>query len=144
MIDTVRSYSAMLRRALEGRVAADARTFVQFPFAPAGMAKRIVGRDALAAHLERVGGRIRFDRITEPVIHRTGDPEVLILEFEAYGRGVGSGEPYEQGYVSVIRTRGRRIVHIKEYWNPLAALRALRGKTAVDALTADMWPASEP
>lgn len=149
MSDTVQSYSAMLRRALGDRLAPNALTFqemvapdgvVEFPFAPPGFASRLDGRDALVAHLKRVGGRVKFDRMSEPVIHATNDPEVLIIEFDGFGHGVTTGEPYQQRYICVIRTRGGNIVHIREYWNPLAVLRTLKGSGPVEALAAGVWP----
>ena len=149
MIDTVQSYSAMLRLALGDRLATGAETFlemvapdgvVEFPFAPPGFLDRLEGRDALAAHLKRVGGRVKFDRMSEPLVHTTKDPEVLIIEFDGYGRGVTTDEPYEQRYICVVRTRGGHIVHIREYWNPLAVLRTLKGSAAVEALAAGIWP----
>lgn len=149
MTDTVQSYSAMLRLALGERLVPEAQTFlemvapdgvVEFPFAPPGFSNRLEGRDALAAHLKRVGGRVKFDRMSAPLIHGTDDAEVLIIEFEGFGRGVTTGEPYEQRYICVVRTRGGHIVHIKEYWNPLAVLRTLKGSAAVEALAEGVWP----
>jgi uncharacterized protein len=149
MTDTVKSYSAMLRLVLGDRLKPDAETFfemvapdgvVEFVFAPPGMSRRLEGKEALAKHLSRVGGRINFDRMSEPVIHETSDPEVLIIEFEGFGRGVATGEPYEQRYISVIRTRGGHIVHIKEYWDPLAVLSTLKGAAVVEELAGGLWP----
>jgi ketosteroid isomerase-like protein len=59
----------------------------------------------------------------------------VVLEFNAFGTGIALKEPYEQRYVSIIRTRNGRIVHYKDYWNPLAVLRALRGAAEVAKLT---------
>ena len=149
MTDTVKSYSAMLRRALDNYLTPGAESFrnmvavdgvVEFPFAPPGFSSRLEGRDALVAHLTAVGGRVEFDNISEPLIHHTTDPEVLILEFEGSGRGVTTGEPYEQRYISVVRLRDGHIKHIKEYWNPLALLRTLKGSAQVEALAAGVWP----
>jgi hypothetical protein len=121
-------------------VAADG--VVEFPFALPGMANRLEGRDALAAHLQRVGGRVKFDRMSEPLIHQTTDAGVLIIVFEGFGHGVTTGEPYEQRYIAVIRVRDGHIVHIKEYWNPLAILRTLKGHAVVEELAAGAWPAT--
>ena len=149
MTDTVKSYSAMLRLALGDRLVPEAESFfemvsengiVEFPFAPPGFAPRLQGREALGAHLARVGGRVEFHRMTDPIIHETADPEVLIIEFDGFGQGVTTGEPYEQRYISVVRTRDGHIVHIREYWNPLAVLRTLKGQATVDAMAEGVWP----
>jgi ketosteroid isomerase-like protein len=71
----------------------------------------------------------------EAVVHPSTDPGVVIIEFEGFGRGVTTDEPYDQRYVSVIHTARGRIVHYRDYWNPLVVLRATKGAALVDALT---------
>jgi ketosteroid isomerase-like protein len=74
-----------------------------------------------------LGDMIVFDQMGEPTTHATVDPEVTVVEFEGSGRSVSTGESYDQRYISVIRTEGGRIVHYRDYWNPLIVLRALEG-----------------
>jgi uncharacterized protein len=146
MTDSVESFSTMLRKALGDRIDADASTFVEmvaddgvmeFPYSPPGFPTRLDGRVAVARHLEGLGDVIAFDRMGEPTVHPSTDPNVVIIEFEGFGRGVATGEPYDQSYVSVIRTGGGRIVHYRDYWNPLVLLRALRGGAVIDALAGE-------
>jgi uncharacterized protein len=143
MTDSVESFSAMLRKALGNRLAPEAATFLdmvadnvvmEFPYAPPGLATRLEGKAAIAQHLDRLADMIAFDRMGEPIIHATTDPEVTIVEVEGFGRGVTTGESYDQRYISVIQTDAGRIVHYRDYWNPLVVLRALRGSAVVDAL----------
>lgn len=143
MTDSVESFSTMLRKALGNRIAPDAATFLdmvadngvmEFPYSPPGLPNRLDGKAAIARHLEGLGDMIAFDRMGEPTIHATTDPDVTIVEFEGFGRGVATGESYDQRYISVIRTHAGRIVHYRDYWNPLVVLRALRGSAVVDAL----------
>ncbi len=79
---------------------------------------------------------IAFDRMGEPVVHPSTDPDVVIVEFEGFGRGVATREPYDQNYISVIRTANGHIVHYRDYWNPLVVLRATKGAALIDALVA--------
>lgn len=146
-IGAMQAYADMLRGALGDLLAPDVRSFpemiavdgvVEFPFAPPGFSERLQGRQAVAAHMERVGPRIRLDGVSEPLVHRTSDPGVLIIEFEGVGQGVTTGEPYRQRYISVMRLRNGHIAHIKEYWNPLAILQTLKGPAAVEAFSADL------
>lgn len=144
MSDNIQGFSAMLRRALGSRIAADAGSFtemmaehavMEFPYALPGLPSRLDGRDAVARHLEKAAGLIAFDRMGEPTVHPSTDPDITIIEFEGFGQGVETGEPYDQCYISVIRTEGGRIVHYRDYWNPIAVLRATKGAALVDALT---------
>nr|WP_244610545.1 hypothetical protein [Microvirga pakistanensis] len=71
--------------------------------------------------------------MTEPTVHRTDNPEIIILEFGCIGRGVKTGRPYNQRYISVITVRGGTIIRYVDYWNPLIALEAIGGMDALAA-----------
>ena len=142
MIDPVQSFSAMLRQTLGERLEPGAETFLQmfaedgvmeFPFALPSP-RRVEGREALAAHLASLAGRIEFLNVSDVVKHETGDPQVCIIEFAGYGRSLTTGEPFEQRYISVIRVSDGHIVHYKDYWNPIAFLRTTRGREFVESL----------
>lgn len=145
MTDNIESFSAMLRQALGTRIDPDADAYLEmvaddavmeFPHAPSGFPTRLDGRAAIARHLERVGDMIAFDRMSEPTVHPSTDPDVVVIEFDGFGHGAATGEPYDQSYMSVIRTAGGRIVRYRDYWNPLVLLRATRGAAVIDALVA--------
>ncbi|UDL94417.1 nuclear transport factor 2 family protein [Lichenihabitans sp. PAMC28606] len=136
-------YSAYLREVLGARLHPNAHSYVEmlaedgvveFPYAIPGLPQRVEGRAALAAHLDRIAGLIEFSHFADTVKHETSDPEVVIIEFSGHGRSAASGEPYGQRYVSIVTTRGGYIVHYKDYWNPVAALRTLRGQAFVESL----------
>lgn len=144
MIDPVQSFSAMLRQTLGGHLKPGVETFVEmfakdgvmeFPFALPSP-RRVEGREALAAHIAFLAGRIEFLSVSDVVKHVTGDPEVFIVEFAGSGRAVATGEPFEQRYISVIRLRDGRIIHYTDYWNPIAVLRTTRGREFVESLAA--------
>lgn len=145
MTDTIGSFADMLRAALGNRLAPEAKTFydmfdpngvMEFPFAYDGLPKRIEGQEALAGHLAMLGKLITFDSMSKPTVIETTDPATVVLEFHGFGTGIATGAPYDQQYLSIIKTRNGRIVHYKDYWNPLAVLRALHGEEEVAKLTA--------
>lgn len=142
MSDPKPTFQDMLRIALGDRLDPSATNFIEmmsedfvmeFPYARPGMPTRVEGRANVLAHLAKVGQDVAVDSASGLVVHETKDPEVVILEFEGHGRSVRTGEPYEQRYISVIRARGGRIVHFKDYWNPLQGLKAQVGIATVDA-----------
>ena len=110
---------------------------VEFPFAPPNVPKRLVGKTAIVEYVNTLAGQFTFDRFGEPSVQTTADPDLVVAEFEAFGRHNATGEIYDQSYISFIHTRDGYIVHYREYWNPLVVLRALHGSAAVDALVAD-------
>jgi ketosteroid isomerase-like protein len=136
MIDPIKSFSDMLRKTLGEHLNPDAETFIQmfaengvmeFPFALPNVVQRVEGREALSARISFLSGLIEFNSVSEVVKHETSNPEVFIVEFSGSGKGLATGEPFEQRYISVI-------VHYKDYWNPVAFLRAMRGSKFVESL----------
>lgn len=134
------SLSGLLRRTIGDRLAPDADDFLEmcaddivweFPFAPPGGVQRLEGKAAVAAYLPKVGGLISVTGGSLTAVHRSTDPDVAILEFEITGTGVATGLPYDQRYICVFKTRDGRIVHFKDYWNPLTLLSAVGGEEAL-------------
>ncbi len=132
----------LLTRALGDRVDPSAASFIdmmaddfvmEFPYARPGMPTRVEGKAAVLMHLAKVAGDVSVESASNLVTHETADPEVVILEFDGHGRSMRTGEPYEQRYISVIRARGGKMVHFKDYWNPIQGLKAQLGAAVVDA-----------
>lgn len=141
---TIPSFGAMLRHALGDAIAADAgEDFLamcdkdivfEFPFAPVGTVTEVRGKERMAAYLRKVGALIVFEGMGAPVIHISQNGETYVLEFSCKGSGADTGLRYDQDYISVIRVREGRIVHYRDYWNPLILLEAVGG---VETLTSD-------
>lgn len=142
MSETKPTFVSVLKDALGERIDPAAGNFIEmmaedfvmeFPYARPGMQERIEGRSAVVAYLMTVAGSVSVDTVANVVVHQTGDPEVVIVEFEAQGRALKVDEPYRQRYISVIRARGGKMVHYKDYWDPLQGLKAQVGAAAVEA-----------
>lgn len=142
MADPKPTILSIMKEALGDRIDQSAASFIdlmsddfvmEFPYARPGMKPRIEGKPAVIAYLLTVGQGVSVDTISNVVVHETGDPEIVIVEFEAHGRALKVGEAYEQRYISVIRARGGRMIHYKDYWNPLQGLKAQLGSAAVEA-----------
>jgi uncharacterized protein len=139
-IDSLASFSALLRTALEDLLDPTASSFLEmmdvdsvmeFPYAPPGATQRLDGRAALEAHLSGFGEMLKIESMTDLTVHRTHQPGVVILEFGCVGKGVKTGEPYNQRYISVITVRNGRIAHYRDYWNPLVVLSAVGNAEAL-------------
>ncbi|MFI6245994.1 nuclear transport factor 2 family protein [Streptomyces sp. NPDC051016] len=105
---------------------------LEFPYAPAGVPRRLTGRDALLAHMRTFPETFDVDFV-DLVFHQAVDPGLVIAEFRATGTARPTGKPYEQTCVSVVRTDADGLItHYSDYWNPLVA---------VEALTPDETPA---
>ena len=135
-------FADLLKRGLGDLLAPDATDFVmmmaedgviEFPYAPPGGVHSLKGRAELGAYLERLGDVIKLLSFSEPHVHRTTDPDVVILEFTAQGRGVKTGNPYEQVYISVVTVRDGYIEHYRDYWNPLIGRQEIGALGAANA-----------
>lgn len=145
--DTGESFPAMLRRMLGKRLRPNAETFadmfaddgvLEYPFAPPGLTTPLIGRTAIIANFERIRKLFRIDGVGDVSEIEVSDPETVVLEFSGHGEGLQTKEAYIQRYISVIHLRDGNIIHYKDYWNPLAMLRVIKGSDMIgDAITID-------
>jgi uncharacterized protein len=124
------SFTEMLKKALGPAVDQSAvgcldlmseDAVMEFPYAPAGRPKSVCGRDALQKYLESIESKFTIHFHTDPIVYRAQDSETFILEYSVSATASETGLPYEQSYISVITTEGKKIRHFKDYWNPLAS-----------------------
>lgn len=100
---------------------------VEFPFAPPGRPRRIVGREKFFdfAQPQRAALPVRFEEIRDVVVHQTADPEVIVAEYELAGTVTSTGRQAAAGFVAVLRVRNGQILHWREYQNVPAMAAAL-------------------
>lgn len=95
---------------------------LELPFAPAGVPRRLDGREAIrrflapAGRAAREAGR-RIVGYSSVVLHQSTDPEVVVAEFDLDGV-TATGETYRLSYIQVVRVRDGRIVHMRDYMDP--------------------------
>ncbi len=98
---------------------------LEFPFAPAGVPRKVAGREALLAHMRHFPEMFDVEFV-DLVFHDTVDPSLVIVEFRSTGTARPTGKPYEQTCISVVRTDDDALItHYLDYWNPLVAIEAL-------------------
>ncbi|EBA08675.1 nuclear transport factor 2 family protein [Sagittula stellata] len=136
MNDKFDSFSGLLRGALGDRLKGGSDlvdlfcedVVFEFPYAPEGLPRRLEGLSALADHLTRLGPMLELREFTLHAVHPAGD--TVIFEFSCEGKGIATGLPYDQDYISVVTLREGRIARYRDYWNPLVAVHALGGAEA--------------
>ncbi|MEU5811379.1 nuclear transport factor 2 family protein [Streptomyces sp. NPDC047718] len=95
---------------------------MEFPFAPEGWPARLEGRAAVAAYMRDYPDHIDLHDFPAVRIHRTTDPETIVVEMRGVGRLVATDTPFDMTYIAVVTVRDGRITSYRDYWNPLAVL----------------------
>ena len=120
------SLPAWFARAVEALRAGDPDGFMEiyapdavheFPFAPEGAIRRLVGRDAIAAYMRQLPERIRFGSLSDVRVRETGDE--LIIEATGHHRRISDDTPRDLSYVWFITLRDGQVTHFRDYMNPL-------------------------
>ncbi|MBT2212476.1 nuclear transport factor 2 family protein [Actinomadura sp. NEAU-AAG7] len=103
-------------------------------FAPQGAPRYLRGRDTIREYLIRgqAATPLKLEKIESLVIHETGDPEVIVLEFDGLGSVSTTGGTYRTTYIDVVRVREGRIVNLRHFAEPTAWLIAA-SETAPEA-----------
>jgi SnoaL-like protein len=77
----------------------------EWPFPFPGASRRLSGRPAIEEYFQRMragGGRFRFERFDNVVVHDTTDPEVIVVEYDIHGTVAATDRPF-----TLVRSRTR-------------------------------------
>ena len=103
---------------------------LEFPFAPQGRPARIEGKATLSPYIQGVIKDLEIVSIAHQQIHLTQDPDTIIIEIGGEGRIISTGRTFNARYVWVMTTKNGKLIHMRDYWNPLAAVEARGGLNA--------------
>jgi ketosteroid isomerase-like protein len=93
---------------------------MEFPFAPPGWPQRLEGKEAVADYMRHYPDHIDLHDFPDLRIHRTTDPQTIVVEMRGVGRLVETDTPFDMTYIAVVTVRDGRITSYRDYWNPLA------------------------
>ncbi|MBR7741862.1 nuclear transport factor 2 family protein [Phycicoccus sp. BSK3Z-2] len=97
---------------------------LEFPYGPQGFPSRVEGHDGLYEYMKNFPES--FEVVFEGLVfHETVDPTLVVAEFRSKGTAKATGKPYDQTYISVVRTREGKITSYVDFWNPLVAMESL-------------------
>jgi uncharacterized protein len=106
----------------------EADAIVEFPYAASlGLSRRLEGKAAIEQYFRGTPGTFRELKFRDLRLVPSSDPELAFAEVHGSALVGPTGEPYEQDYVMLLRTRRGRIIHYTEYWNPVPAIVAFGG-----------------
>jgi uncharacterized protein len=104
---------------------------VEFPYASAlGSPSRLEGKLAIYNYMRNAVAQLQKWVFTDVREYQTLTPNVLLAEFHGEAVFVATGQPYQQDYVVRLETKNGKIIHYREYWNPVAILEITDSKQA--------------
>ncbi len=89
-----------------------------------GYPRRVEGREQLIELYRGYQGAFFLDRCFDLRAHRADDSTVT-LEYASEGKAVATGRPYTNRYISVVTIKDRKIIHWRDYLDPLRVFAAL-------------------
>lgn len=107
---------------------------MEFPYAPPGNPAKLGNKAEIADHMKGYPEHISVGLVSRRgVYHSEG---VMVVEFNATGTAVPTGNAFSMDYVGIIQHRNGKIEHYRDYWNPLVAIQAMGASDAL--LATDM------
>ena len=95
-------------------------------YAPSlGHPARLSGREEVMRHVAWFLSAVENFRFLDLRIHPMAKPEAAAAEVRAEALIKATGRTYLQEYVVFLRSRAGRIIHLREYFDPVRAARAL-------------------
>jgi uncharacterized protein len=108
---------------------------VEFPYASAlGSPSRLEGKLAIYNYMKNAVAQLQNWVFTDVREYHTVIPNVLFAEFHGEAVSVATGQPYQQDYVVRLETKAGKIVHYREYWNPVPILEIVGSSFAPSPL----------
>ena len=98
----------------------------ELAYAPAlGHPARLTGRDEVSRHVAWFLGAVEDFRFLEPRVSAFADPLAAVAQVKAGALIRPTGRTYRQEYVVFLRAEGERIAHLREYFDPTRAAKAM-------------------
>lgn len=98
---------------------------VEFPYAASlGSPQKLEGKSAIYNYMKDVPEKMQDLTFTNIRSYQTLNPNVLFAEVHGQATIIATGCHYQQDYVMQLETKEGKIIHYREYWNPIPALEA--------------------
>jgi uncharacterized protein len=95
-------------------------------YAPSiGHPARLSGREEVVRHVTWFLGAVENFRFFDLRVYPSADPEAAVAEVKAEALIQATGRTYRQEYVVFLRAKGGKIAHLREYFDPVRAAKAM-------------------
>ncbi|SEL30607.1 nuclear transport factor 2 family protein [Streptacidiphilus jiangxiensis] len=97
---------------------------IEFVITVPGYPRRVQGRQAIEDLYRDYGDYVTLHSADNLRVHRDPVTSVVVLEYEVHGTSVRTGRPYDNRFVSVVTVKDRKVVHWRDYLDPVAVFDA--------------------
>jgi ketosteroid isomerase-like protein len=95
-------------------------------YAPSiGHPARLSGREEVIRHVTWFLGAVENFRFFDLRVYPSADPEAAVAEVKAEALITATRRTYHQEYVFFLRAKGGKIAHLREYFDPVRAAKAM-------------------
>jgi ketosteroid isomerase-like protein len=84
----------------------------------------VQGRQGIIDLYSRYDDYLRVHSADNLRIYRDPEASVVVLEYEVHGESVQTGRPYNNRFVSIITVKDTKVVHWRDYLDPIAVFEA--------------------
>jgi uncharacterized protein len=89
-----------------------------------GYPRRVQGRQSIIDLYSGYDDYMRVHSADNLRIYRDPEASVVVLEYEVHGESVQTGRPYNNRFVSIITVKDTKVVHWRDYLDPIAVFEA--------------------
>jgi ketosteroid isomerase-like protein len=89
-----------------------------------GYPRRVQGRQSIIDLYSGYDDYMRVHSADNLRIYRDPEASVVVLEYEVHGESVQTGRPYNNRFVSIITIKDTKVVHWRDYLDPIAVFEA--------------------
>jgi uncharacterized protein len=89
-----------------------------------GYPRRVQGRQSIIDLYSGYDDCVRVHSTDNLRIYRDPKASVLVLEYQVHGESVQTGRPYNNRFVSIITVKDTKVVHWRDYLDPIAVFEA--------------------
>lgn len=100
---------------------------VEFPYAFDPMPRRVEGIAAIREYYKNSPDIFDFRPYQNVRVHKTEDPDLVFAEFTSDATVLPTGHDYPQEYIATLKTRHGKIIHYREFWDPILVQTAFGG-----------------
>ena len=89
-----------------------------------GYPRRVQGRQSIIDLYTGYDEYMRVNSADHLRVYRDPEASVVVLEYEVHGESVQTRRPYHNRFVSIITVENAKVVHWRDYLDPIAVFEA--------------------